>query len=487
MSGGQLGGMPTSQPKKLILAVIDGLPAALLEDELHSGKLPAFSALAERAEYRRGTSVFPSVTPVCLSSIATGETPAGHGIPHIAWFDREAGRVVDYGSSTRAVVAAGPLRVWRDSMVEMTRTHLSREAETIFETLERRGLVTAAVSFTCFRGPVAHQIRFPRLLRRGRWFETVHGPSKFFFFNLFESDPITTPLALRSRAGGSVDAYGAAVASHLVASDAFDFFLYYLPDLDFSAHLTGAEGARAALQRVDGHLASLFDGVGGLDSFLERYAIVVTSDHGYSDVHGSIRLEGLLGDLRVQRSGLRGLGEDPEVAVCASMRVGAVYRLPGCGLDTRQLAARLDRSAAVDLTLFLEGEEAVARRDGEELRFSPVALEATRNGSAWATSGSPDVLGESDYPDAMSRVWYALQARRSGDVLVSASEGWEFLDLAGRDHVGGAAHGSLAARDSIVPVLAAGVPLSSLERISITDLAPLVRAHFCEQHLPFVA
>ena len=481
--------MTVQPPKKLVLAVIDGLPAALLEDELHSGRPPAFSSLAERAEYRRGTTVFPSVTPACLSSIATGETPAAHGIPSITWFDREARRVVDYGSSMRAVAAAGPLRVWRDSMVEMTRTHLSREVETIFESLERRGLVTATVTFTCFRGPVAHQIRFPRLLRRGRWFETVHGPSKFFFFNLFESDRIATPLALRSRAAGSVDAYGAAVASHLVGTNGFDFFLYYLPDLDYSAHLTGTDGARAALHRVDDHMASLFNAAGGLDAFLERYAIVVTSDHGYSDVHGSVRLEQLLGDLRVQRSGVLGTtAHDAEVAVCASMRVGAVYRLPGCSLDARQLAARLERSAAVDLTLFMEAEEAVARRDGEEVRFSPAAgFAAVDNGSAWATSGSADVLDATNYPDGMSRVWHALRAARGGDVLVSASEGWEFHDLAGRDHVGGAAHGLLSASDSVVPVLSAGLPLPAEKPLSITDLAPLVRAHFGEQHLPFIA
>ncbi|MGI9659428.1 MAG: alkaline phosphatase family protein [Gaiellaceae bacterium] len=479
--------MSSSTAKKLILCVVDGLPASLLESELSAGSLPNLAGLAEHAEYGRGTSVFPSVTPVCLSSIATGENVARHGIPHIAWFDRDEGRVVDYGSSTRAVLAAGPMQVWRDSMVEMTRTHLSREVDTIFESLERQRLVTATVTFTCFRGPVPHEIRFPRFLRRGRWFETVHAPSKFFFFNLFESDPITTPLALRSRGSGSVDAYGAAVAAHLVADDAFDFFLFYMPDLDYSAHLTGDEGARTALRRVDGHLGSLFAAAGGLDAFLDRYAIVVTSDHGYSGVHGSVRLEDLLSDLRVLGSGGTRVPEEGDVAVCASMRVGAVYRLAGCREDARGLAARLERSAAIDLTLFKEGDEAVARRDGEELRFRPNGASASTNGDAWSCSGSNDVLDRARYPDGLSRVWHALSARRSGDVLVSAADGWEFLDLAGRDHVGGAAHGSLAAGDSLVPVLSAGVALPTEGALSITDLAPLARAHFADQHLPFVA
>lgn len=194
--------------RKLVLCIVDGLPAHLLEEELSHGRLPSLAALAERVSYAGATSVFPSVTPVCLSSIATGAGVAEHAIPHICWFDRDADRIVDYGSSTRAVFAAGPMRLWRDSMVEMTRTHLSSSVETIFESLEALGLVTATVSFTCFRGPVAHEVRLSRLVRSGRWFETVNGLSKLFFFNLYESDRITTPIARCSRAAGSVDEYG---------------------------------------------------------------------------------------------------------------------------------------------------------------------------------------------------------------------------------------------------------------------------------------
>jgi hypothetical protein len=87
----------------------------------------------------------------------------------------------------------------------------------------------------------------------------------------------------------------------------------------------------------------------------------------------------------------------------------------------------------------------------------------------------------------MRRAWDALTASRSADVLVSAAAAWEFTDLAGADHVGGAAHGSLAAFDSLVPVLAAGLERDPQEGLSITDLAPALRAHVASQHLPFHA
>jgi hypothetical protein len=427
--------------------------------------------LHERGEYGQAVSVFPSVTPVCLSSIATGANVAEHGIPHIVWFDAEQGRVVDYGSSVGAVVAAGPLRVARDAMIEMTRTHLSSDVATVFERLEATGLVTATVSFTCFRGPVTHKIRFPGAVRRGRWFETIEGPSKFFFFNLYESEQLKTPIALRSRASGSVDAYGAAVASQLVERDEFDYFLYYLPDLDYAAHAGGELRARVALRRVDIHLGTMFEAAGGIDAFLERYAIVVSSDHGFSAVRESSRLEEEFSDLRLLRSRGPGNPNESDVAVCASMRAGAVYRLPGCALDVRELARRAEACPAADVVFFMEGEEAVARRQGEELRFRQFGNEMLRSGAA-------DLLDDDIYPHGLERAWHALSAERSGDVLVSAADGWEFVDLAGRDHVGGASHGALSSADSVVPVLAAGLRAPLPVGLSIADFATLACAHF---------
>jgi hypothetical protein len=60
-------------------------------------------------------------------------------------------------------------------------------------------------------------------------------------------------------------------------------------------------------------------------------------------------------------------------------------------------------------------------------------------------------------------------------VVVSAAPGWEFADLAGRSHLGGGSHGSLAVADSEVPMLTIGLdePPSS-----ITGLKALVLAHF---------
>ena len=142
-----------------------------------------------------------------------------------------------------------------------------------------------------------------------------------------------------------------------------------------------------------------------------------------------------------------------------------VYRLPGCKLDTAALARRLDGDPAVEVALWREGDDAVARRDGEELRFAPRA-------GGWHVSGDASILGQ---PNALRRVWGALANPNAGEVLVSPASGHEFVDLGGGDHLGGGSHGSLDAGDSLVPFLTVGV---EGDAASITDVMPLVLDHF---------
>jgi hypothetical protein len=152
--------------------------------------------------------------------------------------------------------------------------------------------------------------------------------------------------------------------------------------------------------------------------------------------------------------------------VTASNRAGMAYCLPGCELPPRVLAERLDPEPAVEVVLFREGGDAVARREADELRFRP------EHGD-WTTTGDVSLL---DHPQALERAWAALANPLAGDVLVSAAEGFELTDLGGRHHEGGGSHGSLVAGDSFVPVLSTG--LDDAELRSITDVAPTILRHF---------
>jgi len=223
-----------------------------------------------------------------------------------------------------------------------------------------------------------------------------------------------------------VDAYAEAVGRWLMVRDGFDFLVYYLSDYDFASHALGPDEARRELARTDAHVSALVEAAGGLDEFLERYAVIVCSDHGQTQVTDAARLEDAF-------AGLDG------VLVTASNRAAMVY-----GEDPRRLAERLDGHPAVDVAAFLE--------DGE-----------------------PVMLGDVDaHPDGRARMAAALRNPNAGDVLVSAAPGWEFSDLGGRHHAGGGSHGSLTAGDSDVPMLTVGVD-GDAERIA--DVAGLALEH----------
>jgi predicted AlkP superfamily pyrophosphatase or phosphodiesterase len=430
--------------KKVVLIVIDGLTPAAFERAIEGDRTPALRFLAANGRYGVAASTFPSLTPVCLSSIATGAHPDVHRIPHLVWWHREERRLVEYGSSFGAIRAAGARRSIVDAVFNMNEQHLGKDAVTLFEALEDAGLTTGAINFTCYRGRVRHAPAVPWLAR------PAFGPKRFFFFNLFESDATGAPLAVFGRAAGSIDAYAGAVGRWLVTRDGFDFLVFYLPDYDFASHAAGPGAAEEALARSDAAVGALLAAAGGPDEFLDRYAVVLCSDHGQTPVDRTARLQDRFGD---------------DVVVTASNRAGMIYRTDATRDDARGLAARLDDDPASEAALFLEGSEAVARRGGEELRFE-------RSASGWNTRGDLDVLPQ---PDALERAWAALHNPNAGDVLVSAAAGYELADLGGRTHLGGGSHGSLERGDSEVPMLTVGFaePPSS-----ITGIAPLVLSHF---------
>jgi hypothetical protein len=156
---------------------------------------------------------------------------------------------------------------------------------------------------------------------------------------------------------------------------------------------------------------------------------------------------------------------------------------------------RLVERVAGDLRT-IEGLDLVVRRTGGEasvwsargeLRFAPDGDLSDGRGRRWSLEGDTEALelrvedgrvSSDAYPDALGRLWSALECPYAGDVLVSGADGWEFTDWGGADHVGGGSHGSLRADDSQGVLLATGVDVPEREEWSIGDVTALVLEHF---------
>jgi hypothetical protein len=160
------------------------------------------------------------------------------------------------------------------------------------------------------------------------------------------------------------------------------------------------------------------------------------------------------------------------------------------------VAARALAIEGVDLVLWLERDAHDAPREAViasarhgELRFAPGGPLLDPRGSSWSVEGALATIDGSieggrlitpAYPDALTRAWAALTCVNSGEVLLSAAPGFEFLDWGRQAHVGGGSHGSLHASDSLGALVLTGVQLPDPEpqQWAIRDVAPLVLRHF---------
>jgi hypothetical protein len=136
------------------------------------------------------------------------------------------------------------------------------------------------------------------------------------------------------------------------------------------------------------------------------------------------------------------------------------------------------------------GEWVAVERGGERLRFRPGDDVADLRGGRWQLDGDPAVLAaevedgrlrSDEYPDPLARVWSALTAPHSGDLIASLELGFEAVDWGGVTHAGGGSHGSLHAGDSLGPLLFVGCGPESAEekeQWTLRDVAPVVREHF---------
>ncbi len=469
-------------------------PAAL-EKAIETGRAPVLKAIRDRGTYvAECAAMFPSVTPVCATAIATGVRQDEHHIPAMCWYDREDGRYVDYGSSFASSRRLGFSRQLKDLIYNMNSEHLPAETHTIFEQLDDVGVRTAGTTYLIYRG--RHEHRPARDSPLSRLASTVirrpvKGPQELFYADVFSSRETGCSSSLGLP--GARDQHTGCVGSYLLERDLCDFLLFSLPDNDTHSHKHGPDAQVASIAEADRQLERLALAAGGVDAFLDAWAVIAVADHSHAPVERVIELEAAMSArFSVLMPGSR-RPEEAEVALCPSQRSAQLYALAE---ERATVVARLIETAleveGVDLACFRAADgDGVIRRDGAELRFAPgTSVEDPRHGR-WRVHGDLDVIGATlvgerfdspEYPDALARVWAALTCPTSGDVVLSAAPGWEFPDWGGVHHVGGGSHGSLHAIDSLGALVFSGVevPAERTQRghWSIRDVAPMAVAHF---------
>jgi Type I phosphodiesterase / nucleotide pyrophosphatase len=484
------------QPKKLVLVVVDALKPAMLERAIAGGRAPAMARIREQGVYVGDcVAAYPSVTPVCAATITTGVGPDRHLIPSMNWYHREEGRYIEYGSSFSASRQFGVVRSLTDTVYRMNDEHLSKDVETVFESLDDIEVRTAGTTYLIYRGRYEHEVAnesaLARIVTSTLFRRTILGPKELFYADIYAS----RKTGCRGQLGlpGARDQHTGCVGAYLAEHDLFDFMLFSLPDNDGYSHRNGPHAQVTSIAAADRQIERLMHAAGGPDEFLENHAVIVTSDHSQAPVEKRIRLDQAFADFDVATpSPSRSIGA--ELALCPAQRSAMVY-----ALDRDHAAGLIERS--IDVAGELEGvdlimwksqteDEAVVRSRRGELRFTSGGELTDSRGESWSVEGDLAVLMaelqdgrflSTEYPDALARVWAALHCPNAGDVLLSAGPGYEFVDWGGSDHVGGGSHGSLHRSDSLGALLWCGTGPDSRaarEQWSLRDITPMVREHF---------
>ncbi|HMJ35650.1 MAG TPA: alkaline phosphatase family protein [Baekduia sp.] len=479
---------------KLLLAVIDGCKPSMLERAVERGEAPVIAAVVQRGTFvDELCAAFPSVTPVCATSIATGALQDRHGIAAMNWWSRAERRYVEYGSSFRAARKLGIARQLTDTVYNLNGSHLSRDVETVYESLDDLGVRTAGTTYLVYRGRHEHPISRETALTRlaGTLFrKPVMGPRELFYADIFAS----RQTGCRSQLGmpGIRDRHAGCVSAWLAARDLYDFLLLSLPDNDTHSHKNGPHAQPASIAAADRELQRVADAVGGIDALLDTHAVIVCADHSHAAVERRIELREAFSDWAVAGPGGSAVDE-AELALCPNQRAAMIYALVPEARATvvPRIVETATALAGIDVIAWREGDRAAVRAPGRgELFFAPGSALRDARGNAWTVEGDLSALAAHtstgrfeapDYPDALRRVWAALTCATAGDVLLSAGPGYEFPDWGGADHVGGGSHGSLHRSDSLGALAFSGVAApagTGPGAWSITDVAPMVRAHF---------
>lgn len=507
--------------KKVLLVVIDALASRIIVPAMKEGKLPCLAALASHGVLRpECTSIFPSITPAATASIVTGVYPVQHDIAGAFWFDREEDSVAYYGDDFWVLVNEGIGTFFDDFLLRLNHGRL--HADTLYQIVERNGLTAAAINFMWFRGETKHSVNAPllfQLIPGVKVAPQVMGP-KVLALADFAASSIPGRDEPLSATGGLTRRYGfhdettAEYLMDLASSDPFpDFTLAYFPNNDFVSHDEGPQTALEIVQVVDRHLASFIDAMGGMDCFLNQFAILILGDHSQCDMirdesGRGINLVEILDSYQLAVAGQPWKDED-DMMVCPNMRSCHIYLQKRDAATRDKVIERLLSDPRVDQVFWQSSawdsgrdpsrvdprsdcfHVATAERGSLEFRHASKGDPADGHDvyeSPWQWQGEllsidarlddDDRLEYGDYPNALERISTGF-CNFACDLWVTAKSGCEFQITETSIHEGGS-HGALNKEDSTTPLIVAGLP----EHVDVPEFPRTIdAAHLCLRSL----
>ena len=252
----------SAQPaRRAVIIDVDGIRRDTFQQAYQSGSLPNFQRVFARALwFDNASSVLPTVTMAAQASIFTGTPPARHGVPGNQWFDRSAGRLIDYMTAGGLICVYG-LTVLGGAGCAGGLGNGYLLAPTIYEAAAQAGL-TSAVYFSQYWKGAAR----------------AAPPTISEMVGFLAGSPIDWTAFDSEMAGRAI----ADLKAHGLPS----LLTLYFAGTDGIGHKDGIAGQIPYLSgTVDPLLGHILDAIESLDpAWRERTMFVLVSDHGRTDL-----------------------------------------------------------------------------------------------------------------------------------------------------------------------------------------------------------
>ena len=170
--------------QKLIILGIDGMDPQLLKKFMAEGRMPNFSALAEKGSFRLLTTSIPPQSPVAWSNLITGMNAGGHGI--FDFIHRDPKTLQPYFSASRVEPPKHGIHLgnWVIPIGGGTAEQL-RQGKAFWETLDDYGVPNTVILMPS---------NFPPVKTKGHSLSGMGTPDlrgSYGTFSFYTDDPMT--------------------------------------------------------------------------------------------------------------------------------------------------------------------------------------------------------------------------------------------------------------------------------------------------------
>ncbi|WP_188205951.1 alkaline phosphatase family protein [Alkalibacillus aidingensis] len=458
--------------KPIIFLNIDSLLAEPLQVAIQTGKAPALHFLMEKGHFIPDmVSSFPTMSVTIDSTLLTGTYPDQHQIPGLNWFDWNRKKMVNYGTGIRETVRLGFTDSLTNMFYRLNNQDLSKKVTTIYEDLNQHGLTSASINSFVYRGNIKQDMTVPSLLRSISKLDqqiTTSAPPLFSlggFTRLRRWGYAPQMLSGNYKFAGRELRY--LIRRGLLPSFTFCIF----QDMDFRVHFKGPYDLKG-ISKIDKEIQKTLNLYSSWEEAIEKNIWIVIGDNGQSKTSWNynqvtINLRKILKGLRVNKIQSPVHSKD-QIVLSVNQRMAYIYVLDE-RIPLSQIAGQLKTDKRIDVIAWKEGEDHIVMSGTKKgrLKFTPGGNEVDVYNQSWNVEGDLDILNikrrkderltYDDFPDALARLYGALNSHVGRFIVVNAKPGTEFRAQSTPFHLAGACHGSLHKQESLIPCLITGV------------------------------